>query len=67
MQKQPYGLRVLGEIVNVLADEETLDERGRIDASKLKAFVFDQMRHGYYALGESVGQAWRSGAEYVKK
>ena len=67
MQEQPYGLRVLGEIVNVLADEKTLDEKGNIDAEKLHAFAFDQMRHGYYAMGEKAGQAWKSGAEYIKK
>lgn len=66
-QDQPYGLRVLGEIVNVLADEKVLDEKGRIDAGKLHAFAFDQMRNGYYAMGEQVGQAWHSGAEYMKK
>ena len=67
MQEQPYGLRVLGEIVNVLADEETLDEKGRIDVEKLHAFAFDQMRNGYYALGEKVGQAWHTGADLMKK
>jgi len=67
MQEQPYGLRVLGEIVNVLADEETLDEKGRIDAEKLHAFAFDPMRNGYYALGEKAGQAWHSGADLMKK
>ena len=67
MQEQPYGLRVLGEIVNVLADEKALDEKGNIDAEKLHAFAFDQMRHGYYAMGEKAGQAWKSGAEYIKK
>lgn len=51
MQDQPYGLRVLGKIVNVLADEKVLDEAGKIDAGKLNAFAFDQMRNGYYALG----------------
>ena len=66
-QDQPYGLRVLGQIVNVLADEKVLDEKGRIDAARLNAFAFDQMRNGYYALGEKVGQAWHSGAEYMKK
>ena len=67
MQNQPYGLRVLGEIVNVLADEETLDEKGRIDVEKLHALAFDQMRNGYYALGEKVGQAWHTGADLMKK
>ena len=67
MQEQPYGLRVLGEIVNVMADEAVLDELGRIDAGKLNAFLFDQMRNGYYAVGEKIGQAWKSGADRMKK
>ena len=53
-----YGHHVLGEIVGVLADESVLDETGKVDASKLNAFVFDQFRSGYYAIGEKVGQAW---------
>lgn len=65
-QDQPYGLRVLGEIVNVLADEKVLDEKGRVDAAKLNAFAFDQMRNGYYAMGEKIGQAWHSGAGLMK-
>ena len=65
-QEQPYGLRVLGEIVSVLADEKTLDEKGHIDAGKLQAFVFDQMRNGYYAVGEQIGKAWNAGAGLMK-
>lgn len=67
IQSQPYGLRVLGKIVNVLADEKVLDETGKIDAGKLHAFAFDQMQNGYYAIGEKVGQAWHSGAGLMKK
>lgn len=66
MQDQPYGLRVLGRIVNVVADESVLDELGRIDAGKLNAFAFDQMRNGYYAIGEKIGQAWHNGAGLMK-
>ncbi len=67
MEEEPYGLRVLGRIVNVLADEKVLDDLGRIDVGKLHAFVFDQMRNGYYAIGEKVGQAWNSGAQFMPK
>ena len=67
IQDQPYGLRVLGTIVNVLADEKILDATGKIDAGKLNAFVFDQMQNGYYAIGEKIGQAWHSGADLLKK
>ena len=64
MQTQPYGLRVL---INVVADEKVLDENGKIDAGKLHAFAFDQMQNGYYAIGEKIGQAWHSGADLMKK
>ncbi len=67
MQSQPYGLRVLGKIVNVIADEKVLDHSGKIDAGKLQAFAFDQMQNGYYAIGKKVGQAWHSGADFMKK
>ena len=66
MQEQPYGLRVLGEIVNVMADERVLDESGKIDCRKLNTFLFDQIRHDYYAVGDICGKAWHSGAPLVK-
>ena len=66
MEDEPYGLRVLGKIVNVLADEKVLDEKGKVDAAKLDAFAFDQMRNGYYAMGEHIGQAWNAGAGLIK-
>ena len=61
-----YGFRVLGEIVNVLADEKVLDEKGKVIPEKLNAFVFDQCRSGYYAVGEKVGQAWQTGAKFFR-
>lgn len=67
MQNQPYGLRVLGKIINVIASEKILDDSGKIAAAKLQAFVFDQMQNGYYAVGQKIGQAWHSGAELMKK
>lgn len=66
-QNTAYGFRVLGEIVNVLADEKVLNEKGNVDPEKLNAFVFDQFQSGYYAIGEKVGQAWKSGAGLMKK
>lgn len=67
MQNQPYGLRILGKIVNVIADEKVLDDKGNIDAAKLNAFVFDQMQNGYYSIGDKIGKAWHSGADLMKK
>ena len=66
-QNTVYGFRVLGEIVNVLADEKVLDEKGKVNPTKLNAFIFDQFQSGYYAIGEKVGQAWQTGAKLMKK
>ena len=65
-QQQPYGLRILGKIENVLADKRVLNEKGKIDCKKLNAFVFDQVGFGYYAIGDQVGTAWKSGAPLMK-
>lgn len=64
-QETVYGLRVLGEIVNTLVDESVLDKDGMVDPTKLNAFIFDTFQHGYYAIGEKVGQAWESGTEFM--
>lgn len=62
-----YGHHVIGEIVGVLADESVLDVNGKVDPSKLNAFVFDQFQNGYYAIGQKVGQAWNAGMPLMKK
>ena len=54
-------LRVVGQIVNVCAEEAVLDEQGKVDPVKVNALVFDPFRSGYYKIGEKAGQAWDSG------
>ena len=61
------GFRVLGEILNVIADSKILDEEGNADPTKLNAFVFDQFQSGYHKIGEKVGDAWESGRKFIKK
>lgn len=60
-------MRVVGTIVNVLADEKVLDEKGKVDAGKLNAVMFDQFRNTYYTVGQEIAQAWRAGAPLMKK
>ncbi len=62
-----YGHHVLGEIVGILAEESVLDAKGKVDPTKLNAFLFDQFQNGYYAIGQKVGQAWHTGAPLMKK
>ena len=66
IQNEDDEFRVVGEIVNVLADEKVLDKSGKVDPSKLNAFVFDQFQNGYYKIGEKIGDAWKSGQKFMK-
>jgi len=51
----------IGRIVNVSADESVLGEDGRIDPTLLQAITYDPVHHGYFKLGERVGQAFSDG------
>ena len=52
---------IKSEVVNVLAEESILNENGKIDLSKFKPICYDTDGHGYYALGEKVGNAFSDG------
>ena len=53
--------RLVGEIVNVCADESVLGENGKVDVKKLQPITYDSMNHHYLVLGETVGQAFHDG------
>ncbi len=53
---------VVGEIVNVSADESILTD-GNVDYKKLNAIIFDPTSAAYIRLGEKVGDAFRDGAK----
>ena len=53
--------RLVGEIVNVKADESILGEDGQIDLAKFKPITYDPVHHGYIALGEKVATAFSEG------
>ena len=57
----PESCRLVGEIVNVSADESVLGENGKVDAAKLRPITYDPMNHHYFVLGEQVGQAFHDG------
>ena len=57
----PESCRLVGEIVNVSADESVLDEAGKIDPEKLRPITFDPIHNAYRVLGEKVGNAFRDG------
>ena len=55
--------RLVGEIVNVSADDSILDADGRIDPAKLAPITFDPVNHVYLKLGEKVGEAFHDGLQ----
>ena len=59
----PESCRLVGEIVNVSADESVLDENGKIDPDKLRPITFDPVHNTYRVLGEQVANAFQDGAK----
>ena len=58
--------RLLGEIINVNADESVLTADGKIDVQKLEPITFDSSNHAYIKLGEKVGNAFNHGSKFKK-
>ena len=52
--------RLVGEIVNVSADERILTD-GKVDLSKFNPITYDPSNHDYVALGKKVGKAFSDG------
>ena len=57
----PETCRLVGEIVNVCADEVVLGENGKIDPQKLQPITYDPVNHKYLSLGAVVGNAFQDG------
>lgn len=54
---------IIGQIVNVSAEENVLDADGSIDFTKFHPISFEPAHNAYHVLGEKVGnafQAWQS-------
>ena len=52
--------RLVGEIVNVCADERILTD-GKVDLSKFSPITYDTVNHDYLTLGDKVGKAFSDG------
>ncbi len=55
--------RLVGEIVNVSADESVLGKDGKIDPERIQPITFDPIHNEYRVIGERVGRAFRDGLE----
>lgn len=52
---------IIGEIVNISADERILGEDGKIDMEKFRPISYEPVHNGYHVLGERVGTAFGDG------
>ena len=57
----PDSCRLVGEIVNVSADDAILDDEGGIDPEKLRPIFFDPIRMTYREIGSVAGKAFHEG------
>lgn len=59
-------MQITGEIKNIQADEEILDEKGRVILEKLKPLIYDEEGFSYHTLGDSFADSFKTGAEFKK-
>ena len=52
---------IVGDIINVSADEKVLDENGNLDLGKAGIISYNSAAHDYRVLGEKVGNAFSDG------
>ena len=57
----PETCRLVGEIVNVSADESIIGDDGKIDPERLQPIIFDPVHNKYRVMGEVAGNAFRDG------
>ena len=55
----------LVEVINVLAEEKYLDENGHIKLDEIGIISYDPYGHGYYVVGDKVGQAFSEGKKLM--
>lgn len=53
---------VIGKVVNVTADENVMNG-DNVDISLVNAICFDPYTHGYYKVGERIGNAFKDGLQ----
>ena len=63
----PECCLLVGEIVNVCADESILDENGKPDPAKFRPLTFDPVHNKYLPLGAPAADAFRAGVKFMKR
>lgn len=56
--------QITGEIVNVQADEDVLDEKGKIIFEKVNPIAYDDITRSYYEMGGKIADAFKVGLKF---
>ncbi len=67
MQEVEGDFRIVGQVVNTVADESILGDGGNIDLGKLRPISYDSSAKAYRVLGDIVGNAFHDGASIKNK
>lgn len=60
-EEENNTLYIVADIVNVSVDDKVLDDKGKIDVSKLHIICFNPVDNSYQEMGEKVGSAFKDG------
>ena len=58
--------QITGEIVNVQAEEDVLNEKGKISFEKLNPLGYDDISHSYFEIGDKIADGFKVGLKYRK-
>lgn len=53
--------QITGEIINILADEDVLDDDGKISMEKVNPIVYDDILYDYFEIGKKKSDAFKPG------
>ena len=56
--------QITGEIVNIQADSDVLDEKNRVIFEKLNPLAYDDVTQSYFRMGEKIDDAFKIGLKY---
>ena len=56
--------QIFGEVVNIQAEDEIINEKGKIDFKKLNPIIYDDVGYDYYKVGEKIASAFNIGKKF---
>ncbi|WP_458455688.1 flavin reductase family protein [Methanobrevibacter sp.] len=58
--------QITGEIVNVQAEEDVLDDKGKISYEMLNPICYDDVSHSYFKIGDFTAKSHKTGLKFRK-